>query len=86
MYTFEYTKEYTKIVYIVNTKVLYTVYTKVYNMVNKATVKLYEYKSRHSINFPSEFVKDSAFPFKVKEELLAKIEGDKIIIERKDES
>ncbi len=51
-------------------------------MVNKANVKLYEYKSRHSINLPSEFVRDSAFPFKPKEELIARIEGKKIIIER----
>jgi len=54
-------------------------------MVNKTNVKLYEFKSRHSINFPSEFVKDSAFPFKVKEELIARIEGDKITLERKKE-
>lgn len=54
-------------------------------MVGIANVKLYEYKSRHSINLPGEFVKDSAFPFKVKENLVARIEGDKIIIERKNE-
>lgn len=54
-------------------------------MVNRVNVKLYEYRSRHSINLPSEFVKDSAFPFKVKEELVARIEGDKIIIEKKGE-
>lgn len=51
-------------------------------MVNKAKVKLYEVKSRHSINFPSDFVRDSAFPFKPGEELIAKIEGEKIIIEK----
>jgi hypothetical protein len=52
-------------------------------MSNKANVKLYEYKSRHSINLPSDFVRDSAFPFKVGEELIARIEGDKVIIEKK---
>jgi hypothetical protein len=51
-------------------------------MVNKTKVKLYEYRSRHSINLPSDFVRDSSFPFKVNEELIAKIEGDKIIIEK----
>lgn len=51
-------------------------------MVNKAKVKLYEYKSRHSINLPSDFVKDSAFPFKPHEDLMARIEGNKIIIEK----
>lgn len=52
-------------------------------MVNQAKVKLYGSKSRHSINLPSEFVRDSAFPFKVGEELLARIEGEKIVIEKK---
>jgi len=52
-------------------------------MTNQANVKLYAYKSRHSINLPSDFVRDSAFPFEVGEELMARIEGDKVIIERK---
>ena len=52
------------------------------SMVNQAKVKLYEVKSRHSINFPSDFARDSAFPFKPGEELIAKIEGDKIVIEK----
>lgn len=51
-------------------------------MVSKVKVRLYEYKSRHNINFPSEFVRDSAFPFKIKEELTARIEGKRIIIEK----
>ncbi len=53
-------------------------------MVNKVNVKLYEYKSRHSINFPSDFVRDSSFPFKVGEELVARIEEGKVVIERRD--
>jgi hypothetical protein len=65
--------------------VFYIVNTKSHSMVNKATVKIYEHKSRHSINLPSNFVKDSTFPFDIKEELIARIEGDKIIIERKKE-
>jgi hypothetical protein len=52
-------------------------------MVNKATVKVYEHNNRHSINLPSDFVKDSAFPFKIKEELEARIDGERIIIEKK---
>lgn len=51
-------------------------------MTNQANVKLYAYKSRHSINLPSDFVRDSAFPFEVGEELVARIEGDKVIIEK----
>ncbi len=53
------------------------------SMSNKANVKLYEYKSRHTINFPSDFVRDSLFPFKVGEELVARIEEGKVVIERK---
>jgi hypothetical protein len=52
-------------------------------MVKTINVKLYEYKSRHSINFPSEFVRDSQFPFKKDEELQARINGDKVILERR---
>jgi hypothetical protein len=53
-------------------------------MVSQAKVKLYGSKSRHSINLPSDFVRDSAFPFKVGEELVAKIDGKKIILEKRE--
>jgi len=51
-------------------------------MVSQAKVKLYGSKSRHSINLPSDFVRDSAFPFKVGEELIVRIEGKKVVIEK----
>lgn len=51
-------------------------------MVDRVKVKIYAFRSRHSINLPSEFVRDSAFPFKPNEELLAKIEGNKLVIEK----
>jgi hypothetical protein len=51
-------------------------------MVDKAKVKMYKVGSRHSINLPSDFVNDSAFPFKPKEELVARIEDRKIVIEK----
>lgn len=51
-------------------------------MTDQATVKIYQVKSRHSINFPSDFVRDSAFPFQPGEKLIAKIKGGKIVIER----
>lgn len=51
-------------------------------MVNKVRVRLYEYKSRHTINLPSDFVRDSTFPFKTGEVLIARIEGKKVVIER----
>jgi hypothetical protein len=52
-------------------------------MTAEAKVKLYGSKSRHSINLPSDFVRDSAFPFRVGEELVARIDGEKVVIERK---
>ena len=51
-------------------------------MTGQATVKIYAVKSRHTINLPSDFVRDSAFPFKVGEELVARIDGRKVVIER----
>jgi len=51
-------------------------------MVDRVKVKVYEYKSRHSINFPTEFVRDSAFPFKIGEDLIARIDNGKIVIEK----
>jgi hypothetical protein len=51
-------------------------------MVNKARVRLYDVKSRHSIYLPSEFVRDSTFPFKAGDELEARIEGSKVVIEK----
>ena len=65
-----------------HTIVLYTKRTDIQSMVSQAKVKLYGSKSRHSINLPSDFVRDSAFPFRVGEELIAKIEGGKVIIEK----
>ena len=51
-------------------------------MVDKAKVKIYAVGSRHSINLPSDFVKDSQFPFSAGEELTARIEKGKIVIEK----
>jgi hypothetical protein len=50
---------------------------------NQAKVKIYAVKSRHTINLPGEFIRDSAFPFKVGEELTARIDGEKIVIEKR---
>jgi hypothetical protein len=51
-------------------------------MVATARVKIYAVKSRHSINLPGEFVRDSTFPFKPGEELSARIDDGRIVIER----
>ena len=50
-------------------------------MTNQAKVKIYVSKGRHSIILPSELVRDSAFPFKPLEELIARIDGKRVIIE-----
>jgi len=54
-------------------------------MTNQAKVKIYAVKSRHTINLPGEFVRDSAFPFKVGDELIARIADDKVVIEKREE-
>jgi hypothetical protein len=48
----------------------------------QAKVKIYASRGRHSINLPTEFVRDSAFPFKPMEELVARIDGERIVIEK----
>jgi len=53
-------------------------------MVDKAKVKIYLNTYRHSMNLPSKLVNDSAFPFKINEELIIKIKGKKLIIEREE--
>ena len=57
------------------------IYISVY-MVNQTSIKIYKVGSRHSINLPSAFVTDSAFPFKANEDLRIRIDGKKLIIER----
>ena len=48
----------------------------------QAKVKIYVSGGRHSINLPSELVRDSAFPFKPLEELVARIDGKCVVIEK----
>ena len=51
-------------------------------MTAQAKVKIYVSKGRHSINLPTEFVRDSAFPFKPLEDLVARIDGKRVVIEK----
>jgi hypothetical protein len=44
--------------------------------------KLYKVGNRHTIYFSKDFVNDSAFPFIPNENLIAKIEGNRVIIEK----
>lgn len=51
-------------------------------MVKETKTKINEYKSRHTLYLQKDFVSDSAFPFKVGEELIARIKEDKVILEK----
>lgn len=51
-------------------------------MTNITKTKIYQVNSRHTIYLPKDFVNDSSFPFQIGEELTARIEGDKIVVEK----
>ncbi len=51
-------------------------------MVNEVKIKIYKVGSRHSINLPSSLVTDSAFPFKPNEDLVVKIDKNKLVISK----
>ncbi|MGA2460357.1 MAG: hypothetical protein ABSF82_02935 [Candidatus Bathyarchaeia archaeon] len=51
-------------------------------MVNQAGSKIYRSKGRHSLYLPSSIVGDDRFPFKVGEELMVRIEGERLVVEK----
>jgi len=51
-------------------------------MVKETRTKISEYRSRHTLYLQKDFVSDSTFPFKVGEELVARIEGNKVVIKK----
>ena len=51
-------------------------------MVNQAKTKIVKVGSRHTIYLQKDLVTDSIFPFKADEELIVKIEGKKLVIEK----
>ena len=51
-------------------------------MVDKAKVKIYSSGSKRIINLPIKLVDDSAFPFKVGEDLSVRIDNGRLVIER----
>ena len=59
-----------------------SVYTKVYQMVTDTRTKLSKVGSRHTIYLKKSFVQDKAFPFKPGEPLMARIDNNRLIIER----
>ena len=51
-------------------------------VVNQAKTKIYRSNGRHSVYLPSDLVGDDRFPFRLGEELGARIESDRLILER----
>lgn len=51
-------------------------------MARQTSAKIQEYKGRHTLYLQKELVNDSAFPFKVGEDLVVEIEGEKLQISR----
>jgi hypothetical protein len=51
-------------------------------MVKESRTKIHQVGSRHTIYLQKSLVEDSAFPFKPREPLIVRIEGDRLIIER----
>lgn len=60
------------------------VYTNLYTikMVTEAKTKIQQAGSRHTIYLRKELVKDSAFPFRPKQLLIVRIEGERLVIEK----
>jgi len=71
-----YTVEYPKVLNIAYTA-LHTVL-----MVKEALTKIQQVGSRHTLYLQKDLVNDSVFPFKPKEQLLVRIEGNRLIIEK----
>lgn len=51
-------------------------------MVLEGETKMYSSAGRHSIYVPARLVNDSAFPFRLGEALIIRIEGTRIVIEK----
>jgi hypothetical protein len=52
-------------------------------MVKEAQTKINKVGSRHTLYLQKNLVEDSQFPFKPGEPLIIKIEGDKLVVERR---
>jgi hypothetical protein len=51
-------------------------------MVKETRSKIYKVGSRHTIYLQKELVSDSAFPFKPNDEVVIKIENDRLAVEK----
>lgn len=66
------------------TKVLNMEYNRVYtvvDMVSQHTTQIRRVGSRHTLYIQKALVEDSAFPFKVGEPLIIRIDSEKLVIE-----
>ena len=65
-------------------KVLNIAYTTLHTvlMVKEALTKIQQVGSRHTLYLQKDLVNDSAFPFKPKKQLLVRIKGNRLIIEK----
>ena len=51
-------------------------------MVKEIKTRIHEVKSRHTVYLQKGLVEDSQFPFKAGEQLVAKIDGERLVIEK----
>ncbi len=51
-------------------------------MVKEALTKIYKVGLRHTLYLQKSLVEDSQFPFKPKEPLIIRIDGNKLVVER----
>ena len=51
-------------------------------MTNVTKIKIYKVDSHHTIYLPKDFINDSSFPFVAGQELTARIDGKRVIIEK----
>jgi hypothetical protein len=52
-------------------------------MAKEATAKIYKSNGRHSLYLPSDLIGDDRFPLQVGEDLIIRIDGDHLIVEKK---
>jgi len=55
-------------------------------MVTQGTTKIIKSGYRHFVYLPKDLVEDSAFPFKPRELLVARIDGDTVVLSRNDKA
>jgi hypothetical protein len=55
----------------------------VFHLTNEAKSRIYRSGTRHSLYLPAGIISDSTFPFRIEDELLVRIEKERLVIERK---